>query len=234
LDFESPRIHAVLATNQFFGVVRTSDALPGWTVDIGKEIASPWVLYEGMALSSVSATLWDNNTFPPSQVFQGRFFFGMTAGMDGSFIPDQPPPQLGSSSIYQVGDIPADTKSLQFVGYIYKPQYFRVSLNGVGVRVFELGREQGGVRYGADAAPWAGTSAELRFTVDPDPVDPLNAATLDSISFSPVALKIVPEPGTWVLLSYGVGALLWQTRSGPLTAIAAARPAQTSARASGS
>ena len=76
--------------------------------------------------------------------------------------------------------------------------------------------------YGVDVGLFAGKSAELRFeffsfgNYPGQPGGPVPGwpdakfHVLDDISFSP--LPAVPEPATWALLGFGLGALLWRGR----------------------
>lgn len=116
-----------------------------------------------------------------------------------------------ATGLFQVGDIPAEAKTLLFQGNGFAPDpnlWFRVSVDGTPL---ELRAWDGGT-LGADVSAFAGRTAELRFQANWLPEQPFPQVyfPLDNIRFSNVPL--VPEPSTWALLGPGLTALLWCSR----------------------
>ena len=126
LDFESPHIKAV---QNSMGRPSVSDALPGWSVIVADQPANR-VFYNNMAIDSASATLWDHGV-STSYPFQGRFNAQISAG--------EWELTYGSSSLYQIGDIPTDAKSLLFTAVIGNRRNLEVDLSGQAMHLVVLG-----------------------------------------------------------------------------------------------
>ena len=196
LDFESPNIRAVLASNATSAPVRVVEAIPKWTFRVGEQ-EQQFLLYNNTFLSSAGGSF--SQSLSPDR---GKYTFSMTAGP----LPSNSSGPLFSSSLYQTGTVPVNARSLLFdAGIDYGP--LDVSLGGSLSPVVELSRGADAFHaYGIDVTDWAGKEAELRFTIGPGISTAFGALIIDNIRFSPVAL--VPEPSTWALLGVGGAFLL--------------------------
>ena len=197
LDFQSPNVNAITGVE-----VQVRDAIPGWQLQTGNYPVHA-MLYNNICLSCPSASLGG-----PTHPSRGDIFtFVMKSGITSSgFL---------AESIYQTGDVPADTRSLQFVAAI-SPNIdsLHVSLGGQQLPLiqFEMAGPFFEYRYEADVSAWSGKTAELRFTVGPGTFPDGAGGILANIHFSPDALPATPEPSTWALLCTGLAAFIWNAR----------------------
>lgn len=133
----------------------------------------------------------------------------MTAGT----VVNSSPSVVLSTSLYQVGDISSDARSLTFDAFVGLGS-LDVSLGGSLAPVIDLGIGPSSFHhYGIDVTVWAGKQAELRFTINPvTSTLAFGTVDLDNIRFSPDALVTVPEPSVWALFGVGGLALVWAAR----------------------
>jgi len=197
LDFESATI--VPIPGDPFGSVQFGPAFPGWSAFYNASPLSSTtpVLYNNLFLGTSTLALLD-------QSFSGSVISNFTAVLQGGTGASQPVVGLAQSGL-----VPADSRSLQFLGHTVRadnnfPETFIVSMNGQPLPFFTLQNLGNHRLYGADISAFAGQTAELRFTQFSGGAL-YDTLSLDNISFSTVA---VPEPGTWTLLGLG-GALCW-------------------------
>lgn len=159
-------------------------ALPGWTGYVGGSRVSV-VLYDDVNIDAAGISVFDRSApIPPLQPLQGNY----SAWLQGSsvFAGQQ------AAAIAQVGQIPADAKSILF-STTFLPQ---VTFEGQTIPLVGLGASTGYFTVGGDVSLFAGDTGELQFTAGPG-----NAGLFDNIEFSPVA---IPEPTAMVLSLLGV------------------------------
>ena len=119
LDFQSPNIRAIL-NPQSGGLVRVHDALPGWQLQSGSESVQ-LMYYNKFCLSCPSASL----SGPQNPTLGSLFTFGMNS------VFNSPNLTILAETIYQTGEVPTNTKSLQFVaGTFPNIESLHVSLGG--------------------------------------------------------------------------------------------------------
>jgi hypothetical protein len=175
LDFESATV--ILSTNQFqFGELELAPAFPGWVAYVGSDQVDLGVL-NGSPLAGATITLQSDLSYikpdPSWHGYWAAIFAGVFAG--GS--------QLGlvSASLGQTGVIPAAAHSVIFKAWFVEPPAPVITVNGQALTMTPLG----GNLFAVNVAKFAGTTAELRFTVLPvPPQQGANPLFLDSIYFS--------------------------------------------------
>ena len=203
LDFQSPNIKALSASIPG-GVYSVNDVIPGWRLEYGG-INQNLMFYNNVSLLFPSARLYGSEI----PRLGDTFGFGMKSGIFADGSNDI----MGAASIYQIGQVPESARSLQFQA-AFRPSIedLHVTLNGQLLQLIEF--EQTGIyyRYGAEVSPWAGETAELRFTVGPGTYPDGAAVELAAIQFSSTPVPAIPEPSTWALLITGLAALAWNHR----------------------
>jgi PEP-CTERM motif len=204
LNFESASVPNIRSDQTAF--VLTTDALPGWTTYSGPYQQSQ-VLYNGISLGGALVSLVDRHTLGYSNnVIGGSFTVTLDSGsifINGNQI-------LVSAAIAQSGMIPGGSMSLRFDAS-WNVGALSVTFGGHVLPFYALSSGPNYTRYGADVSAFAGQSAELRFTEQPNPPPSVfTIAFLDNIFISPEA---IPEPS--VLGLFGLVALLfgWRLRS---------------------
>lgn len=137
-----------------------------------------------------------NSPFVPA--IEGNYSIFLQGG--SSFSPD-----TNGASIGQTGQIPANSLSLMFWGYISSTG---VSFDGQTLSLVTLGSTANYNIYGADISAFAGQTGQLLFTVPWQ-----SAGVLDNIQFSSTG---VPEPSTLALTAFGaflLGFCRWRNSS---------------------
>ncbi len=195
MDFQSPKINKLTGPG---GLV--SDLIPGWELQIGNT-PMPMMAYNGECLSCAGASLYGPE-FPRKG---DHFTFFIKSGLSLDRI------NPGNATIFQNGDVPAFARSLQFSAGFFSIDYLHVSLNSQDLSLVALEGADSRL-FGVDVSPWAGSTAELRFTVGPGSVFGGPGGVLADIHFSTDPLPTTPEPTTWALLSTGVAVLTWTQR----------------------
>jgi len=202
LDFQSPNVRKI---TERFGLVR--DIIPGWQLQIGDQ-DQDWIYYNNVCFTCPSALLQG----PEIPRIGDTFEFGMKSG----FLPGVG--TWAGVSIYQVGEVPASAKSINFqvsLGFRTSIEDLHVSINNTRLPLFESDPMSHGVDYQADVSAWAGGTVELRFTIEPGDIQDVfdSSVGLGAIEFSPTPIPAIPEPTTWALLATGLAALGWATRN---------------------
>jgi hypothetical protein len=169
LDFDSGSV--LLLRGDPYNRILFLTAFPAWTGYSGTVRATS-ALYNNLAFAAAAIGLQTNS----AGVFDGKYYASIQAGP--ALGSGSPPPAV-TSYLSQTGLIPAGARSLLFKA---SGSNYVVSLHGQSLTPSRLG----GNLYGANVTPFAGTSAELRFTVltNTPPQSALNSLYLDSISFS--------------------------------------------------
>jgi hypothetical protein len=194
-----------------FGYGTVEDMLPGWQLvrepipfqfrDIVWFNLPP---YEGRV-----ALLDRNNRYDPGSAsslpVEGRFSFAM-----GPWVMNGPNFDRLYIGVVQMGDIPADTKSLRFSGFGDQAEVF---INGTQIDVTydyyeEFPPGDPDLRRAnafADISAYAGQTVELKFqTVDFHGPGLGTLIGLDSIIFSPIP---IPEPSAYAVFVLGCAVL---------------------------
>ncbi len=190
LDFESatlPPFHE--------GLERVEDAVPGWTFLHGTNVQSG-IFRNGYGSGGKSGLRINETRIWP--IFADQYYLSFTR--DGR--------DLISTSIYQTDLVPAETKSLHFLVAVtyWVPGDMRVELNGADLPLAVLSSVNSSTYIvGADAAAFAGQTAELRFISRPYVEGGDIQTFMDDIEFSPLP---VPEPSVVALTLVGAGGLL--------------------------
>ncbi|MFO1461396.1 MAG: hypothetical protein U1G08_18585 [Verrucomicrobiota bacterium] len=183
LDFEAAQV--VSPPSSPYNSVRTSEALPGWSVDwtpIGES--------ENPAFGANAQFVQYNQTFNtgPTALLVGPerddYYSGGRAPLpiSGNY-------SAGGSimQISQRGDIPAGQTGLIFetddMPTMDSYSYLRVSINDSVLPLAPTGSPR---QYRADITSWAGQEVVLTFSIGE------NLSVIDNIS-------LVPEPSTWAL-----------------------------------
>jgi hypothetical protein len=172
LDFESATV--ILSTNQFqAGSLELAPAFPGWVAYIGTNQVDLGSL-NGAPLDGATITLQSDLSYiKPDPSWHG-YWAAIFAG--GAY-------QLGrlSASLGQTGVIPAAAHSVIFKAWFVEPPAPVITVNGQALTMTPIG----GNLFAVNVAKFAGTTAELRFTVLPvPPQQGANPLYLDSIYFS--------------------------------------------------
>lgn len=191
LGFEATSLTSVV----FPGGTRYTATLPGWTWTppgnfVNGDLNS--VGYNEIALDSPAVNLQGIDS-PFAPAIQGRYSVSLQGG--SQFVPN-----TSYSSIWQTGQIPADTASL-----IYRGGALQVTFNGQSLTPIAIGNAENYTIWGLDISAYAGQTGELRFTKPWRNTNFSDGALLDNIVFLPVP---VPEPGASVLCGASLFLLL--------------------------
>ena len=182
LDFNGPDLRApmepLLPGGPYLG--RTSDLLPGWTIQVGGEVASQ-VTYSPIQKTSFGPVTLRQNSATDAA---GPLGFG-------SLQLHSPVPPAPEIRLSQRGTIPADAAGL----WIANAGLLQTFINGEMIEDPNVGT----FGHTIDISRYAGQEVNLEFLVLPGA----------SIRFDILGFVPVPEPETWALLSVGLGILLW-------------------------
>ena len=204
LDFEQASTNSVHLRNPgrtpsgFDLLGSVTDLLPGWQVlqgtnpvtEIGFNLADVVFSEEG------GVTVNDTNSiFALASVLEGKFSLELN-------MKNGPDSKLEPFSISQRGDIPADAG---FLSYVYRGNVVP-SINGIDLVPEGLFPEFSPKTEYIDISQFAGENVKLgfrnaRFMTTGGPVLSGSRFVIDDIAF------VVPEPGTFTLLSMGAAIL---------------------------
>ena len=170
--------------------------MPGWRLFEG-EIEGTSVFF-GLQPGSIGAqSLYDATSTPERLPAEGKFAFLATRQ---SLIER-------AVSLLQVGDVPADAKSLHYQA-VGGP--WDVRINGIQLPLNGWDPQNTSLTFqdvAVDVSPWAGQQVELKLTQILGAYNqPGNYNAIDSIRFSPD--PVIPEPGNGTLVLVG-GGILW-------------------------
>ncbi len=214
LDFESANL-PFIPPGQYGSDVAPSNAFPGWTVDTAQ------VLQNNFTLGVPSVDIFGPcGTIGTSEAPVIDEFY--SALLVSGYLPDTPSP-IRSSSLSQIGQVPATAHSIQ-LKVIGDPAHFTVSLAGQVVPLTQIGTGAdyvythvfcGGdyyvgptyTLYGADVSQFAGQTVELKITEVGTADSIYNRALFDDIQFSP---STIPEPNVLTLSALGAVLLTWR------------------------
>lgn len=180
---------------------RRDSWLPGWRLFAGEGEQNAVQLNRGLGVVD-SSTLFDANYPWADLPREGRL----------GFIAVRSSPSL-VTSLRQVGEIPADAKSLR-----YKAQggSWEVSINGMSLDLHGWNPKDASYAFqevAVDVSPWAGQEVELKLTQSMG----YNYSLIDSMRFS---TEVIPEPRQRSMLFLGagtMGALAWMRARGRKT-----------------
>lgn len=192
------------------GLVR--NWLPGWRLFGGSVEGTSGTIPLNRGLGLEVFTLYDVNYHPWDTPLEGRL--GFLAGLANT--------ENSKISLLQVGEIPAETKSLHYKA-VMGPWEVRVNGISLDLNGWNATDTSSTLRdIFVDVAAWAGQEVELKFTQTLT----VPWSAIDSIRFS--VDPIIPEPrGSWIA---GIGLLCWVatwTRGGRASA-SIARTAESS------
>jgi hypothetical protein len=187
LGFEAANVSA---NTPPFGFLPWSSALPGWSHSAGADTAT---VYYGLTHTGVTQWyLLTDSTSQPQNLLAGSYSAVFASGYASS---NPQPSQWVNAYLAQSADIPVGTRSLVLLAR----GPLEVYVNGALAPLVSLG----GLSYGIDLSPYAGSFAELKFLNTATAL--FNPVAIDSIAFSNVAL--VPEPAGWAMFALGLAAL---------------------------
>jgi hypothetical protein len=187
LDFEDTTL-SVFVTNPSGPSYTTNATLPGWTWSPqftgGYGDPTTTVAFNNMALDSSAITLQgtDSRVVP---ALAGQYSALLQGGTQYFWV-------TNGASIWQTGQIPANARSLTYLGWAS----LRVTFNGQSLSPIALASGPNYTEWGVDISPYAGQSGELRFAVPW-----LMSSILDGIEFS--SLRI-PKPSALSLSLFGL------------------------------
>jgi len=169
--------------------------VPGWswsppqTFGIGDPYTT--VAYNKIALDAAAVTLHGTDS-PYASALSGNYSIALQGGT--KFLPPEYPK---GAWISQTGQIPADARSLTYLG----GALLQVSFSGQSLSPIVLDSGPAYLRWGVDISSYAGQTGELRFSVPWLSDNPADIVTpLDEIVFSPSA---IPEPSALSLSILG-------------------------------
>jgi len=204
LDFDSAntnRLTDICAPNHcFYGSL--SDLLPGWQLSNGANVFGPnSPVGYNLELAGLPYDTILGASNPDNRPFEGLYSLALYSARE--------PPLTGTLtpfSLWQVGAVPSDAKSIHFLNFGFSA--VELLINGSPVPLLLDGSFDHTrvhlVNAAADISVYAGQSIELRFTTTDH-----DLSGLDSISFSD---QPVPEPGALALFCVGALLLLWRFR----------------------
>jgi hypothetical protein len=181
LDFEAAKV-SDLPYPGSGEIVAVSNGVPGWS--ISPELEPGMMGHNGLPLGGADVEIYGPD-WPSTQILQGFYTVGLFHSTAG------PPTE---ASIFQTGQIPLGTKSIQFYGNFM----YVVSFAGQQVPLVTLGTGPNYNILGGDVSVFAGQTGELRFT---------GSGLLDNIVFSTQA---IPEPSVLALSALGTLLLVWR------------------------
>ncbi len=166
------------------GGVEASAALPGWKVYVDTNQIG-WVLHNNLFLDSAGLAVMGSEPGPQNYYrIEGNYTIVLEGGSESIY------PGLGfgfvEAAITQTGLVPAAARSLRFKIGNWNTA-FSVYLGGQNVPVVPLSVGTNYLLYAGDIAPFAGHTAELRFTTPSG-----KHVSLDSIEFSSEPAPLPP------------------------------------------
>jgi hypothetical protein len=167
--------------------VAVTNGVPGW--GIFPELPGGMMLHNSLPLGGAAVSV-NGPQLPADQILQGVYTVALYHSVAG------PPMTAG---IFQTGQLPGATKSIQFYG----TGTLALSFAGQDIPLFPIGKSANYTIYGGDISPFAGQTGQLLFTGN---------AFLDNIQFSDAA---IPEPGLTALAGLGVVLLSLRLMRGP-------------------
>jgi len=213
LDFESASPTFPFPGDQYDTTVAT--ALPGWTAYVGG-IPISRAFYNTIPLDSSIVGVADENapTYMKTPLGDYGWCAVLAAGL-GGIVGGQPTSSPEDVWLAQTGLIPAGSREVYFWtagptgSLIAGHDMMRFEVNGQELPLYAYGgSDDGWTLWGADVSSFAGSVAEIRFSLH----SYYHAASgayemyLDEVSF-----YVVPEPSTAALLALGVVGLAWRT-----------------------
>jgi hypothetical protein len=187
--------------------ISAAAGLPFWTAREDSTICTAiWGNVGGLNETSV-VLLSSAVAFPPPSPapLDGIYSAGLTA------YANAPSGFFTTASISQIGDVPANAKSIQFL--MVAGSNPLVTLNGSAISLIPISTNGNLVTMGGDVIAFAGTNAELTITAAGTPGGNSLLAgpfvVMDDIVFSP---NPVPEPSAIALLILGGVGLLMRRR----------------------
>lgn len=199
LDFEAAELPVIPPFPPRPTYVPITQALPGWSAYLGVDALTE-AIHNNITVGSPAVLIYGPD-MPYSR--SGRIEGDFTAVLFTGSASSGP-----SLSISQTGLVPWGSRWLFFKGWAYPESGdgFAVSLNGENVPMSVVATYADYTLYGGSVSAFAGTEAELKFTVSRGLGYGL---TVDSIRFSPV-----PEPGPVALFGIGLASVgLWRYRN---------------------
>lgn len=201
LDFQDTTLTVTLINPGYpFPFYATNATVPGWswsplgTFGYGDPYTT--VAYNNSALDAAAVTLHGTVEYPDVPEFVNYWI--LLQGGDQVL----PPGYVHGAWISQTGQIPADARSLTYLG----GGALQVSFNGQSLSPVVLGSRPGDLQWGVDISSYAGQTGELRFSVPS--LGPGDTQTpLDEIQFSSAA---IPEPSVLTLSAFGTLLLTWR------------------------
>jgi len=185
LDFEAARY----VPGPYGYYATAADALPNWSCYLGtNQTGIAWYNLATLDDAAVGVMTNSSHDVPPSGFIQGQVCLSLQWGyvyLGGGVG------YWGPAAIAQAGQIPADAKSIRFLG----TSPFSIAFAGNAVPLAVLNALPNYSLYGGDISQFAGQTGELRIT------SYLHFNYLDSIQFSN---QPIPEPSTLCLVIVGL------------------------------
>ncbi len=172
--------------------VPITNALPGWTGYIGTDQVSE-VVYDTVSLGAAAISFQDADGF--IHPLQGEYSAGLQSTHPGNQF---------MAVLAQVGQIPADARSLRF--FASPAATIQVTFAGNAIALSEVGTGSGYDILSGDVSAYAGQIGELRFISGIGPFGSGGGGFFDHIQFSNQGVR---EPGVFGLSALGVWLLGW-------------------------